>query len=155
MYPRANTLGLVIKDNVVLLEEQEDEDRFYYRPIGGKIEFGEKSEETLIREFKEELGVEIDIIRYVSCIENIFKIGENLGHEITQIYLAEFMDKTLYEQDTFTVTERTKISCAKWIPIKDLISGGKVVYPTGLTDLLQEVAPFHSVKHLPNGSTTR
>ncbi|WP_339216998.1 NUDIX domain-containing protein [Ornithinibacillus sp. FSL M8-0202] len=39
MYPRTNTLG----------------------SIGGTIEFGEKSNETLMREFIEELGVEVAI----------------------------------------------------------------------------------------------
>lgn len=51
MQPRANTLGLILKDQFILLEEQEGKHSkgsgYYYRPIGGMIEFGEKSAETL------------------------------------------------------------------------------------------------------------
>ncbi|GAQ19031.1 DNA mismatch repair protein MutT [Oceanobacillus picturae] len=70
MFPRANTLGIIIKDNCILLEEKEGThskgEGYYYRPIGGTIELGEKSEETLVREFYEELGLEIAITRYIS-----------------------------------------------------------------------------------------
>jgi 8-oxo-dGTP pyrophosphatase MutT (NUDIX family) len=88
MYPRANSLGLIIKDNNILLEEQEGKHSkgigYYYRPIGGTIELGERSNETLIREIHEELGVEVVIRRYITCLENIFRVDESIGHEITQ-----------------------------------------------------------------------
>lgn len=101
MYPRSNVLGIVTQNKQILVEEQSGKHSkgsgFYYRPIGGTIEWGEHSQEALIREFHEELGVEIIINHHVKCIENIFKIDENIGHEITQIYLVEFSDPKLYE----------------------------------------------------------
>jgi 8-oxo-dGTP pyrophosphatase MutT (NUDIX family) len=119
MYPRANTLRIIVKDNYLLLEEQKGKHSkgigFYYRPIGGTIELGERSNQTLVREFREELGVEIIVRRYISCIENIFKIDENIGHEITQIYFVDFKDRNLYRKEHFTVTEGNKITCAKWV----------------------------------------
>jgi hypothetical protein len=46
MYPRANTLGIIVKDNYLLLEELKGKHSkgigFYYRPIGGTIELGER-----------------------------------------------------------------------------------------------------------------
>lgn len=143
MYPRANTLGIIVKDNYILLEEQEGKHLkgigSYYRPIGGTIEFGERSNETLVREFSEELGVEVVVRGYISCIENIFKIDENIGHEITQIYLVDFKDRNLYQQEYFTVSEGNKITCAKWISKEEFFSGEKVLYPNGLKELLKEV----------------
>ncbi|MGE8206774.1 NUDIX hydrolase [Heyndrickxia sp. NPDC080065] len=136
-------MGLIFKDKFILLEEQEGKHSkgigYYYRPIGGTIEFGEKSDETLAREFKEELGVEIVINRYISCLENIFKIDENVGHEITQIYAVNFKNENLYEKEFFTVSEGDKVTYAKWVPIEELITGQKVFYPNGLTDLIKEV----------------
>lgn len=89
MYPRANVLGIVTRSKQVLVEEQSGKHSkgtgFYYRPIGGTIELGEQSQETLVREFQEELGVQITIKSHVKCIENIYKIDEDIGHEITQI----------------------------------------------------------------------
>lgn len=141
MYPRANTLGIIIRDNYILLEELEGKHSkgigFYYRPIGGTIELGERSNEALMREFKEELGVEVYIRRYISCIENIFKIEENIGHEITQIYIVDFKDANLYQTDQFTVSEGNKITRAKWVSKNEILSGEKVLYPNGLTELLK------------------
>ncbi|MGD6874287.1 NUDIX hydrolase [Sutcliffiella horikoshii] len=142
MYPRANTLGIIVNDNYILLEEQEGTHSkgigSYYRPIGGTIEFGERSNETLVREFTEELGVDVVVKGYISCIENIFKIDEVVGHEITQIYLVNFKDRNLYQQEYFTVSEGNKITYAKWISKEEIFSGEKVLYPNGLTELLKE-----------------
>lgn len=88
MYPKANTLGIILRNNKILLEELEGKHSkgigIYYRPIGGTIELGEKSSETIIREYSEEIAVDIKIKRYIGCLENIFRIDENIGHEITQ-----------------------------------------------------------------------
>jgi 8-oxo-dGTP pyrophosphatase MutT (NUDIX family) len=142
MYPRANTLGLIIKDDRILLEEQEGIHSkgigYYYRPIGGTIEFGEKSTDTLIREYKEELGVEITIKKYITCLENIFKINESIGHEITQVYLIDFKDEHLYSNELFNVIEGEKFTTAKWILIEEILSGEKVLYPNGLKSILNE-----------------
>lgn len=142
MYPRAKTLGLIFNENRILLEEQEGIHSkgkgYFYRPIGGTIEIGEKSAETLIREFKEEIKVEVMIKDYVSCIENIFKIDNNIGHEIIQIYLVEFKDKTLYKKESFEIIEGNKITYAKWVSLAEVSESKKVLYPNGLLELLQE-----------------
>lgn len=143
MFPRANTLGIIIKDNYILLEEKEGThskgEGHYYRPIGGTIELGEKSDETLVREFYEELGLEIVISRYISCLENIFRIGNDIGHEISQIYLVEFKDKKMYQDISFTVTEGNQKTLANWVSKDEIFSGNKILYPDGLDDLLIEL----------------
>lgn len=142
MYPRTKSLGLIIKDNYILLEEQVGKHSkgigYYYRPIGGTIELGERSDETVVREFYEELGVEIVIRRYISCLENIFKIDDDIGHELIQIYIVDFKDERLYQKENFTVTEGMKVAVAKWVSKDEIISGEKVLYPNGLKDLLEE-----------------
>ncbi|MDQ0878917.1 8-oxo-dGTP pyrophosphatase MutT (NUDIX family) [Paenibacillus sp. V4I3] len=143
MNPRANTLGIVARNKQILVEEQSGKhskgNGFYYRPIGGTIELGEHSKDTLVREFHEELGVEITIKCHVKCIENIFKIDENIGHEITQIYLVEFNEPNLYEVEYFKVIEGNKITYAKWISVNDFERGHKILYPNGLTELLKDI----------------
>ncbi|MFD1204652.1 NUDIX hydrolase [Sporosarcina contaminans] len=143
MHPRATALGIIIKEDDILLEEKigkhSQGNGYYYRPIGGTIEFGETSDETLIREFREEIGAEIRIIRYIACLENIFTIEGIIGHEITQIYLVELVDKKLYENATFAVKEQTKVTTAKWIYKEDLFSGQKSIYPNGIVNLLKGI----------------
>lgn len=142
MYPRAITLGLLIKDDYLLLEELEGKPStdtgFYYRPIGGTIEFGETSDQTLIREYYEELGVEVSINRYIGCLENIFVIDEEIGHEMIQLYRVDFQDQSLYHKEWFTVSEGTKVGRAVWVAKKQFLSGQKVLYPAGLIDLLRK-----------------
>ena len=141
MFPRVTSLGIVVNDNCVLLEEREGKhskgEGIYYRPLGGTIELGEKSDETLVREFNEELGVEIRIKHYISCLENIFMIDGNIGHEITQIYLAVFKDKNLYQKNFFNVTEGNKSTIAKWVSKEGIFAEKRVVYPNGLVELLK------------------
>lgn len=49
----------LIKDNKVVVINYKEHDNGYYDIPGGKIEDGESSEETSIREFKEETGITI------------------------------------------------------------------------------------------------
>ncbi|MEK3981497.1 NUDIX domain-containing protein [Psychrobacillus sp. FSL K6-2836] len=142
MYPKANTLGIILRNNKILLEELEGKHSkgigIYYRPIGGTIELGEKSSETIIREYSEEISVDIKIKRYIGCLENIFRIDENVGHEITQIYLVEFTNQSLYHKESFKVVEGRKTTFTKWITLEEIIDGKKILFPNGLTDLLQK-----------------
>ena len=89
MFPRVKALGIVYRAEQILVEEfhgrHSKGDGTYYRPIGESIEFGEKSSMALIREYYEELKVEIKIGHYLGCLENIFKIDEEIGHELRRI----------------------------------------------------------------------
>lgn len=140
MRPRANTLGIIVKDGHVLLEENRARHSkgygFYYRPIGGTIELGERSREALVREFMEEINTDVRIVKSLGCIENIYKLNGRIGHEITLMYQVEFVDPLNYEKDSFVMTEGKKITAAKWVRIEHLAD--KVVFPNGLLELLQE-----------------
>ncbi len=74
MYPRAKAFGLAVHQDRLLVQEYHTEGETYYRPLGGSIEFGEKSAHTVIREFKEKLHTEIEIINYLGCLENVFHL---------------------------------------------------------------------------------
>ena len=43
----------------------------FYRPLGGGIEFGERSEETVRRELLEEIHAEVSDLHYLFTLENI------------------------------------------------------------------------------------
>ncbi|MCH7321499.1 NUDIX domain-containing protein [Solibacillus sp. MA9] len=142
MYPKAKTLGIIMRNNKILLEEQEGKHSkgtgIYYRPIGGTIELGEKSSDTIKREYIEEIAVDIEIKRYMGCLENIFRIDGNLGHEIIQIYLVDFIDQNLYRKENFKVVEGRKTTFTKWVSLEEIIDGKKILFPNGLTELLQK-----------------
>ncbi|MCG7344528.1 NUDIX domain-containing protein [Sporosarcina sp. ACRSL] len=139
--PRAKVCGILQSGSKLLVEEFTGEhskgNGTYYRLIGGSIEFGEKSNEALIREFNEEIRASVEIEKYVGCIENIFHIKGQTGHEIIQVYKVAFVNKENYFREWFEIQEGGQLSFAKWVDRKDFITGEKVLYPDGLVKSLK------------------
>ncbi len=104
---RAVVLGLVRDRNRLFVSEGYDsiKQQFYYRALGGGIEFGETSLDALKREFKEEIQAELTNIQYLGCIENLFTFEGKPGHEIIQLYQCGFADRTFYDRNEITVYE--------------------------------------------------
>ncbi|PFK35762.1 DNA mismatch repair protein MutT [Bacillus cereus] len=116
MYPRAKAFGIALHNERILVQEYTAESETYYRPLGGSIAFGEKSAETIIREWKEELGVQVEVMDYLGRLENMF----HGGHEIEMI----------------PIRDEEPNAYAKWIPIIAFLGQEKVLYPNGLIELL-------------------
>src|SRR5262245_12155482 len=77
--------GVAINGDHVLLHRAEDE-QFWTFP-GGRAEFGETADETLRREMREELGVEVEVIRPLWFVENFFTYSGKRYHEIALYFL--------------------------------------------------------------------
>lgn len=138
MYPRAKAFGLAIHDSRLLVQEYHTGDETYYRPLGGSIELGEKSAHTVIREFQEELHTEVEIINYLGCLENIFHLDGEIGHEIIQLYSLRLLDASLYEMEKVKIQDEQTVSYAKWISITTFIQKKKVLYPDGVLNFIQK-----------------
>lgn len=82
--------GIIIHNNKILVHKSINSD--YYALIGGRVKIGEDSENALKREIQEELGKKVDIIKYISTIENFFDMKNSKYHEILFIYQAEFIE---------------------------------------------------------------
>ena len=101
----------------------------FYRIIGGSINFGEKSEEALKREIKEELGCEIKNLRFLTVIENIFKYEGKDRHEISFVYKGDLLDRKIYEQKEIHYIKNGEKFDAEWVPISDILKGEIKLYP--------------------------
>src|SRR6185436_15505746 len=90
--PRVRPLAICVFRNQgrILVNQGYDsiKDQYFYRPLGGGIEFGETSMDTVGRELMEELNVEVerDSLQYLGTVENIFTFNGMVGHEIILIY---------------------------------------------------------------------
>lgn len=82
--------GIIIHNNKILVHK--DINSNHYALIGGRVKIGEDSENALKREIQEELGKKVDIIKYISTIENFFDMKNSKYHEILFIYQAEFIE---------------------------------------------------------------
>ncbi|MEY9126386.1 8-oxo-dGTP pyrophosphatase MutT (NUDIX family) [Bradyrhizobium yuanmingense] len=69
------------------------------RPLGGEIEFGESWRAALVREFNEELGIDVGIMGEPLVMENIFVHEASAGHEVMFIAEVAFPDGAFAGQD--------------------------------------------------------
>lgn len=111
----------------------------FYRPLGGGIEFGEYSEQTIHRELMEEIGAEVCELRYLGTLENVYVFNGTPGHEIVQVFDGSLKDVRLYDQ-TVIVGQEVDIEDtfrAVWKRIDEFGEGKAILYPTGLLEMLR------------------
>jgi len=112
----------------------------FFRPLGGGIEFGESSRETICRELMEEINVEVeeDSLRYLGAVENIFTFSGSPGHEIVLIYDGALKETRLYDQAVIQGKEANGEEIrAVWKHIDEFGEGKSILYPTGLLEMLR------------------
>ena len=110
----------------------------FYRPLGGTIEFGERSEDAVRREFREEIGADLEDVRYLGTLENIFTCDGKPGHEIVLVYDGRLVDETLYQQESFGGDEMGTPFKALWVSLNPEERRGTPLYPDGLVELLRQ-----------------
>ncbi|WP_413376768.1 NUDIX hydrolase [Alkalihalobacillus sp. 1P02AB] len=136
---RAIAICLFRKNDLILVCEGFDElkQEYYYRPIGGGLEYGETSSHALKREVLEEIGASITNEKFLGAIENIFTYNGDLGHEIAFVYDAEFVDKSFYEKPSFMGVEDNGVPFKLyWKPISEFKNKKIVLVPEQLLTLL-------------------
>lgn len=149
---RTVSLCLIRRNDQILVQETFDEalKKRFYRPVGGTVEYGENSKQTVIREVKEEIDAEIKEPKLIFVIENIFKYLDQIGHEIDFIYEAELIDKDLYNKDEIDGIEGETKYKAVWKPIMGFVNNqDEKLVPDGLLKLLlnQDNEKMSSIKH--------
>lgn len=110
-------------------------DEKFYRAIGGGIDFGERSDQALNREIFEETGSELENIKFLGVLENVFSYQGTMGHEILFIYRADFKDKNLYQGNIEILDKLGHF--AQWVTIEELNEKG--CYPEGIKRYLTVV----------------
>ena len=127
------------RDGQTLVSEGYDsvKESFFYRPLGGSIEFGEHSRGAIAREIREEIGADITSLKFLGAIESVFTVDGNPGHEIVMVYEGEFVDSSIYEMPRFTGHEDdgSEISVV-WKSMDEFKRGTSRLVPDGLLELL-------------------
>lgn len=126
---RPIALGLAIKNNKLLVSEGFDKvkNETFYRCLGGGIEFLEKSEKALKREFLEEINVDITVKDFLGISENIFTYQGKKAHELILFYSIEISDENYQEE--YKVIDDHGETIAKWIDINEFKNKNKILYP--------------------------
>lgn len=114
----------------------------FYRPLGGAVELGERADEALRRELREEIGAELAEIRYVETLENLFVFDGAPGHEYVRVYEARVADGAVYEADALIGHEDDGSAFdVVWLDLDRVRRGEVPLYPDGLIDMLDARPP--------------
>lgn len=114
---RPSVYGVIIDDGKILLSRQWDG----YDFPGGKIELGETVEEALIREVKEETGLDVSMGKIVTCETSFFKLPKD-GKPVQSIliyYLCKITGGNI-STDYLSENEKNYASKAEWVELSKI-----------------------------------
>ncbi|MDD6571690.1 MAG: NUDIX domain-containing protein [Thermoflexaceae bacterium] len=112
--------GVIVKNNMILLNRLKNDD--FWTCVGGKVAFGESTEESIIREYREETGVNIRIEHLSAIVENFFEFNSKQWHEF--LFFYELKDEN-GELDFFEGERKIKDNANgvyKWFDLNELES---------------------------------
>ena len=137
-------VGAIIMKNGKLLMVGNDVHPEYLYSVGGRIKFGETSEEAIVREVIEETGVKLEIDRLGFIHENYFygDAESNLGkliYEVSYFYYMKVPDD--FEPECMSMTDGGHEEFSRWIDLDDPIK----YYPEFFRSEL--LHPVDVVKH--------
>lgn len=107
--------SVINKDDKILLTK---DDKLYTLP-GGRVFFGETTENALKRSILNELNMKIKIIKLLSINENFFDYGNDNYHELLFVYLCELDDERNYDD---VIVYKDEFKSYHFIPIKDVLN---------------------------------
>lgn len=132
--------GICIQNGKVLLQKPTNDTGFAFP--GGHVALGETNEETLKREFKEEIGVDITVgdLKWVG--EIFFPWGDKPCHQICLYYSVALDDQSQIPQiDEFIGDEQLEGRDFKiefhWISLDE--TENIEVYPTNTSELIKKL----------------
>lgn len=137
---RVKALGLHWRNGALLAAEVPDDSGALkgVRPLGGTVEFGETWQQTLHREFREELNIDVVICGEPQVLENIYSHEGHVGHEILFVAEVLFPEGAFAGQDVIGLSEDNG-ACwtARWFTPEDLEARGVALFPDGLSEHLR------------------
>lgn len=136
--------GIALHERHVLMQTTEQID--FWFPPGGRCELLEPAEATLVREMREELGVDVAIERLLWVVENFFVYQGKAGHELAFYFLMHLPnDPALLVKNTPLLYDEAGTTLTfQWFPLDALED--VIIYPTFLRTAVQQ--PPAGIEHL-------
>ena len=101
----------------------------FYRVLGGSMNFGERAEDAVRRELREELDCEIENLTLLKVVENHFEYAGEQGHEIVFLFSRSVSNAELTKVDTIHVDETDYEFDARWVKFEDILTGATPLKP--------------------------
>ena len=100
-----------------------DENAPYYYLIGGKVELHETAEDAVLREIREEMNVNAEIVRPLWVCQNFFteKVNKDRYHELCFYFLVDISKTDILEKgNKFVLKEGKHTLTFEWLNISEL-----------------------------------
>lgn len=123
--------AIIQKDSKILLVKQTRPGRYYWDLPGGKLEYGERLEETVKREVKEETGLEVSVGRLAGVWQ--FYSPTNKHQLICPTYYCE---TSSYEVDIMHNVPEEFIQDFAWVAKSEIGRGEYRVLDESLVELI-------------------
>ena len=107
-----------------ILAMMDDRSPYYYLP-GGRVQLHETMEDAVVREVREELGIDARIGRPLWLNQGFFKedVSGEQFHEICMYYLMDFTGTPLLSRGKkFIQNEGNRVHEFEWLPLEGLES---------------------------------
>lgn len=136
--------AIIVRDGRVLMARNPQEDRRYYYSVGGRVHFGESLTDAVLRELKEETGVDCEIERLACIHENFFTEHGVPYHEVSVFFLIRPNDALMQIEDGHLTDQGAAGEYLKWVDPNDC--EGYDVYPAFFKTV--DFSQKADVKHL-------
>ncbi len=132
--------AIIIHGGKLLLMHNEEEP--YYYTVGGRVHFNETTKETVVREVREEIGVDLEIDRFLFFQEQFFdgKVTGTHIHELGVYYLMKD-SPALENLECHSVTARGVAEELVWVPLEE--TGSLYIVPESIAARLRSL-PLHA-----------
>ena len=146
---RYRTGAIIIEDNSFLVVKSETSP--YYYTVGGGVHMNEKSEDCIVREVREETGVDYEIDHLAVICENFFN-ENSLGYDNLNCHVIEFyyLMKSRGKKDAKCSSigwDNAKESI-DWIPLDKIAETD--IRPAFLRTYMKDILENKGVIHIVN-----
>ena len=118
---RIHVYGIVIDGDKILLSPQHRAGG--YDLPGGKVDLDEQLDSALVREVKEETGIDVEIVEQLTVRDNFFKVTfrepQETWHSVMIYYLCRAVGGEI-STDGFNEHEKQYAAKAEWVPLSSL-----------------------------------
>ncbi len=112
-------VAAIFKNGNKVLLQKNKKSGDYYSLIGGRVKFLEDTKKAMIREIKEEVGVNVkdDELSLLEVVENFFVYDNTKFHELLFVYKVD--NESINNKDNFYTLDKDKNSINKWYDIDE------------------------------------
>ena len=125
--------AIIIHENKLLVMKDEHSPYFYLP--GGRVKLHETAEQAMLRELKEELKIDSDIVRPLWFNQNFFTedVNKEQYHELCLYFLIDIKRSNLLDNgNKFSLVEGDKCNTFEWLTFNQLQT--EYIYPLFIKD---------------------